>query len=407
MKSAAWDLAPGELNDLYRTLRFRYFKWDVFACGRCLVMPESVILNRAEHEKLVALAERFAAILIRLEEALVDRPDLLRKLGIPESVIPLIVRAQPGDLQLARYDFFLTPEGRWMVSEFNEDVPGGFNEAVGLPDLIGDRANGAAFAGDLRHAITDAFAPYDRVAFLYATGYSEDLQHMLLVQQWLEAAGHTTCMGSPAHLRAGWRGPRILGERCDAALRFYPGEWFTWLENRKDWERVLAEFPMMNPLRRLLRQSKRLYAFWRDPSLLSAEDIRFLEQHAPLTVPFESIPSPQAMSRECGTGVGSAARDRWVLKHAFGRMGDTVIMGNLVSDNEWSRALEDAAKEPHAWLMQERFDVTPLPDGGKSLYPAIGVYLVNHRFAGYYSRAAHQPFINHEAYHVATLVENP
>lgn len=397
MKSATWDLAPGELRDLYRTLRFRYFKWDVFACGRCLVMPESVILSRSEHEKLVELAERFAAILIRLEEALVHRPDLLAQLGIPADVIPLLTRPQPSELQLARYDFFLTPDGRWMVSEFNEDVPGGFNEAVGLPDLIGARANGAAFAGDLRRAITDAFAPHDRVAFLYATGYSEDLQHMLIVQQWLETAGHATCMGSPAHLRAGWRGPRILGERCDAALRFYPGEWFTWLENRKDWERVLADFPMMNPLRRLIRQSKRLYAFWRDPSLLSRDDIRFLEEHAPLTVAYDAPPN----------GHDFAARDRWVLKHAFGRMGDTVIMGNLVSDIEWARALEDAAKDPRAWLMQERFDVTPLPDGGKPLYPAIGVYLVNHRFAGYYSRAAHQPFINHEAYHVATLVENP
>jgi hypothetical protein len=241
----------------------------------------------------------------------------------------------------------------------------------------------------------DAFAGHDTVAFLYATGYSEDLQHMLIVQRWLEGEGHETVMASPAHLRTGWTGPRVFGQRIDAAFRFYPGEWFEWLDNRRDWERALERIPLMNPLRRLLRQSKRLYAYWRDPSLLCAEDIRFLDAHAPRSIPYESM---------CAR---DEPRERWVLKHAFGRMGDTVIMGNLVSDAEWAAALAEADREPHAWLMQERFEVAPLPNEKTALYPTIGTYLANHRFAGYYSRADVTPFIDHRAYHVATLVEDP
>jgi hypothetical protein len=40
------------------------------------------------------------------------------------------------------------------------------------------------------------------------------------------------------------------------------------------------------------------------------------------------------------------------------------------------------------------------------MYPAVGAFVVNGRFAGYYSRVAPRPLITHEAYHVATLVRS-
>lgn len=392
MRAERWPLSEREVAALMDALCFDYFKWDVEACGRRLVLTESVVLSPAEHERLVAICERFDGILARLEDALLDRPDLLRRLGIPANVLPLL-RADPGGgLQLARYDVFLTPDGRWMISEFNEDVPGGFNEADGLPALLGPSLTGPAFRGDLRRAVVDALRPYPHIALLYATGYAEDLQHMLIVRRWLEAEGHTTELASPAHVRAGWRGPTCFGRRCDAAFRFYPGEWFQWLENLRDWRRVAPRLPMMNPLRRLLRQSKRLYAVWRDPDLLPKDDVAFIAEHTPETRLFEDV-----------TEAGD--RGRWVVKNAFGRMGDTVTVGSLVTEKVWNEALAAARSAPTEWLLQERFEVAPLQDGGPAFYPGLGVFLVNRRFAGYYSRAAHQPFITHEAYHVATIVE--
>lgn len=393
MKLVAWNLDATEQAALFQTLRFNYFKWDVDACGKRLILPESIMLTRQEHAQAVAISNRFARVLNTLESALLVRPDLMDRLGIPPTVRPLVLREQSTELQLARYDLFLTPGGQWMVSEFNEDVPGGFNEAVGLPDLLGNDINGGTFAGDLRKAVVEALAPYDHVAFLYATGYSEDLQHMLIVQQWLEKNGQRTCLASPAHLRYGWRGARVLGQKMDAAFRFYPGEWFAWLDNRQDWERALPGFPMMNPLRRLLRQSKRLYTLWRDPALLPPEDIQFIESHTPCSLPYD----PDLARAQ--------SKADWVLKHAFGRMGDAVIMGNLVTEQDWQRHLLAADREPHAWLLQRRFEVMPLRNQTSMLYPTIGTYMVNNRFAGYYSRVDHTPFINHEAYHVTTLVE--
>jgi len=392
MRSERWPLTEPDISALMNTLCFDYYKWDVDACGRRLVMAESVVLTKAEHDKVVAICERFSRILERLETSLLEQPVLLRQLGIPEEVIPLLTIEQPDVLQLARYDVFLTPDGRWMVSEFNEDVPGGFNEAHGVPELLGPHLNGSGFRGNLRQAVVDSLRPYPHIPLLYATGYAEDLQHMLIIRKWLEDEGHTTELASPSHLRSGWRGPRIFGRKCDAAFRFYPGEWFQWLENLSDWKKALPHLPMMNPLRRLIRQSKRLYAIWRNPDLLNRDDLQFLEDHAPLTHPFDPA-------------MEIADRSRWVLKHAFGRMGDTVIMGNLANDRDWNDGLTAAHQKPHEWLLQERFDVATIQDNGKPFFPSLGVYLVNHQFAGYYSRAAYHPFINHEAYHVATLVE--
>ena len=392
MRAERWPLSEPEVAGLMDSLCFDYFKWDVDACGRRLVLSESVVLTPSEHDSVVAICERFDGILARLEDALLGRPDLLRRLGIPAKVLPLLRDDPECGLQLARYDVFLTPDGRWTISEFNEDAPGGFNEADGLPALLGSSLTGAGFRGDLRAAVVEALRPYAHVALLYATGYAEDLQHVLIVRKWLEAEGHTTELASPSHVRAGWRGPTCFGRRCDAAFRFYPGEWFQWLENLRDWRRVAARLPMMNPLRRLLRQSKRLYAFWRDPDLLPLGDIEFIADHTPATRPLEDVPE-------------EGDRSRWVLKNAFGRMGDMVTVGGMVGEKEWHEALLAARRAPADWLLQERFEVAPVQDGGPAFYPALGVYLVNRRFAGYYSRAAYQPYINHEAYHVATLVE--
>ncbi len=396
MRLTPWTLPEAEREALLRRLCFDYFKWDAYAAGRCLVRPEALVLSAAEHARAVAISEQFTHVLARLETALLARPDLLAALAIPPAVLPLVTAPQPEGMQLARYDLFLTPEGRWMVSEFNEDAPGGFNESVGLPDLLPPPAPGLAFAGDLRGAVTAAFAAHDRVALFYATGYADDLQHVLIVKQWLDAAGHDTVPASPAHLRAGWRGLTVRGVPCQAAFRFYPGEWYAWLENGRDWRRAAPVLPMMNPLRRLLRQSKRLYTLWQDPDLLNAGDRAFVAAHTPASVPFDPARREEWEAAPAG----------WVLKRAFGRMGDAVVMGNLVPPAAWRDALAGAARTPGEWLMQARFDVTPLAlNGDRPLYPTLGVYLVNNRFAGYYSRAAHEPFITHEAYHVATLVD--
>src|SRR5690606_15565870 len=136
-----------------------------------------------------------------------------------------------------RYDLFPTADGRWMVSEFNEDVPGGFNEAV-IPELLGDPGEGLRWEGDLRSRFVEAFDRYPSVALLYATAFSADLQHVLILERWLAEAGHGTVLGSPAHLDSRWRRAHVLGTRIHAAFRFFPGEWMAKLPNLDVWRRL-------------------------------------------------------------------------------------------------------------------------------------------------------------------------
>jgi glutathionylspermidine synthase len=395
-----WGLDAEAERSLLHDLRFRWFKWDTYACGSLLILNESLVLERADHEEVVQITEGLHAALGRFEGRVLSDPVALRALGIPEALHPFVMDAPAAPLQCARYDLFATEDGRWMVSEFNEDVPGGFNEAAGIPELLGPPGAALAWEGDFRGLVVEALRPYETIALLYATSYAEDLQHMLVLEAWLRAAGHETLLASPEHLevgrwggRFGLAGPRFFGRRVDAAFRFFPGEWMAPLPNLAAWRRVAHRLPMMNPLRALVRQSKTLFALWQDADL-PPEDRALIARHLPHTEPFR--PERLAAYRE--------ERERWVLKRAFGRMGDAVVLGSLVSAAEWERALEGAARDPHAYGIQERFRVRSVPFRSGPLYPALGAYLVNGRFAGYYSRVASRPFITHEAPHVATLV---
>lgn len=387
-------VSDAEWAEALRALRFRHFKWDVHACGTCLVLPETLVLPRSLHAEAVRIAEDLHGALGRFEQRVRADRAALRRLAIPEALHPLIAAERHTTLQIARYDLFPTEDGRWMVSEFNEDVPGGFNEAE-LPRLLGAPGDGLAWEGDLRAHFLDALRPFENVALLYATAFSEDLQHMLILERWLAEAGHRTVLGSPAHLRRGLRRPRVLGTPIDAAVRFYPAEWMPRLPNLKTWLRLGPDLPMMNPVHRLVRQSKTMFALWREAAYLDPQDRALLDRHVPHTEPFDAT----------RLDAYRAERERWVIKRAFGRMGDSVVIGALVTEAAWAEALAEAARQPGEFCVQERFAVQPVAFESGPLYPALGVFLVNGRFAGYYSRASRSPLTTHEAFHVGTAVE--
>jgi glutathionylspermidine synthase len=393
-------LTPAAYAALLRALRFRYFKWDTHVAGGCRLLPEAIVLSRRAHDEVVRIVEGLHQGLGGFEQRVRRDPAALARLAIPAELHPLIADEEHDTLQIARYDLFPTSDGRWMVSEFNEDVPGGFNEAVGIPELVGDPGGGLTWEGDLRAHFVRAFSPHETVAMLYATGFSEDLQHMLILERWLAEAGHRTLLGSPAHLHVRWsalrRGtPRILGTPVDAAFRFYPAEWLPRLPNLDAWLRHGPRLPMMNPVHRLVRQSKLMFGLWHGSTAPASDDRALVEAHCPVTRAFTAADVTRLMDE----------RERWVIKRAFGRMGDSVVIGALVAETVWATSIAEAVRAPAEFCIQERFDVRPLAFEAGVLYPAVGAFLVNGRFAGYYSRVAPQPLITHEAFHVATLVE--
>jgi glutathionylspermidine synthase len=396
LRAHDWDISHSGFRDLLRGLTFDYHKWDITVDDVCRVLPASIVISQSAHEEIVRATEAFASAIRRFEQKHRRERGVLGQLGIPRRLSPLLAAESERELSFCRADFFWTEDHRWVISEFNDDVPGGFNEAVGVHAMAGDAMLGGQTAGALREQLVAAFDGVDGVGIVFATAWSEDLQHCSLIEKWLSGAGHKTVMGSPAQLAYTRGSARLAGEPIRGVFRFYPGEWMSRLRNLRAWRSALPQLQMMSPPVKLLAQSKRAFAAWRTTHPLPADPEFDAGAYLPYTELFDARKSKEY----------KAAREAWVLKKAFGRMGDAVMVGALMRDVEWDKALREAYKSPGEYAMQSRFLVKPLAFAQGTMYPTIGAYAVNGRFAGYYSRVAPRPFITNEAYYVATVVEN-
>lgn len=395
MWSQAWPISAEEFREVLRSLSFEYFKWDMHLGGTCRILPESIVLSRGTHDHLVGITESFSALMRRFEANVRHDPALIEELGVDPGLVRILAAESEHEPAFSRADFFLTPDGRWVLSEFNEDVPGGFNEAVGINEILGDSELGGCGAGDLRAALGRAFGQCHGVGLIYATAFSEDLQHCAVLEKWLRESGYETVRASPEHLRYRRSGVRLAGSPVEGIFRFYPGEWMGLLSNTKDWIKALPALRMMNPPARLLSQSKKSFGVWQSSRVLDSVDRTLADRYCPRTAPFDPAQTEHYRQK----------REDLVLKRAFGRMGDAVEVGALNSPADWEAAIKFASSRPREFAVQERFLVQPMAFAGGLLYPTIGVYTVNGRFAGYYSRVAPQPFITHEAFYVATVLE--
>jgi glutathionylspermidine synthase len=400
MKTLAWPMEPDEIMRVLRAIQFRHFKWDIFHRGDTSILPDALVLSGEEHRTLVEAAEQVWAALREVEDVVRRDASLLEAVGVPEALREATLNQRDDNPRVTRCDFHLTEEGRWVISEFNDDVPSGFGESSGLADVLteewSERFPGLTFKGDLRAAIEQSFAPWPSVGLIHATGYSEDLQHAALVKEWLEQAGHTTVLGSPANLRVDGEQAYVFDTPVDAIFRYYPGEWLGDLPNAEDWFEASCFLPAMNPLSALAAQSKRFYACWNEHDIELSQTARtWLDEYLPGSVYLSSLTAEEVLANP----------KRWVLKGAFGRMGDTVRIGPLMPKEKWQEAVHDAFDVPHIVVAQQRFDTAPLWTTRGMGYATVGVYLVDGQFAGYFSRIDKGPLIDYDSWHVPTLVE--
>ena len=75
---------------------------------------------------------------MNLEETVLTKPDLIKKLGLPRKIQKALLKiknySREDNIRLMRFDFHPTTTG-WMVSEVNSDVPGGYAEGSILPEI--------------------------------------------------------------------------------------------------------------------------------------------------------------------------------------------------------------------------------------------------------------------------------
>jgi hypothetical protein len=103
-------------------------------------------------------------------------------------------------------------------------------------------------------------------------------------------------------------------------------------------------------------------------------------------------------------GLGRGELEQWVLKPAWGRVGDGVGIAGLTEEREYAKILREARRRPGGWAAQERFEAAPVETDGGPRYPCIGVYTVEGRAAGAYGRLSERPLIDPRAQEAAVLV---
>jgi glutathionylspermidine synthase len=378
---------------------FQCCKWDVQSEDHCVLAPYPLLLPREEWQRLSRWAECLAEEALAAEQDLLGKPDLLDRLGLPKSLLSALKRAANAttdhELRVMRFDFHYTTSG-WRISEVNADVPGGFIEASGFTGLMAAHYHGTSTPPDPSReyacAIARAAGPGGLVALVHATAYSDDRQVMQYLSPLLRQLGLRTALLSPGHLRWVAGRPQIAcafaeGEP-DVVVRFYPAEWLPNLRDQAVWTGYFdGKVPVSNPAAAIVLQSKRFPLTW--DSLV-----------APLRTWRELLPqttTPQAVPSDC--------QKCWVLKPALGRVGEDVAVAG-VTPPKIQRLIEgQAARRPHRWVAQRRFDVLPLPTAEGGRYACFGVFTLHGRACGVYGRVARKPLIDHEAQDAAVLLE--
>jgi glutathionylspermidine synthase len=379
---------------------FDFCKWDPHCEDHSVLASFPLFVSEAEAALIGNWAEKLTHEALAAETEILEKPQLMERLGIPRAVRRVLGRYERKknkneDVRVMRFDFHFTMEG-WRISEVNADVPGGYVEASGWNELFATEYSGARAPSNPTRAYVDAIRERIGegavVALAHATVYSEDRQVMVHLAKEMSRQHLKPCLISPAHLswkdgRAELRANYATG--CPAmVVRLLPAEWLPHSTKPENWRPWFAGSctQLSNPGSALVLQSKRFPLVWDDLRTCLKTWRRLL----PETV--------------CPGDLSELDSDHWVLKPALGRVGEDVGIRGVSSLEEYGAILGAARRRPEAWVAQRRFSIVPLETSMGAVFPCIGVYTVNGKAAGLYGRVAANPLIDHNAQDAAVLL---
>jgi hypothetical protein len=180
----------------------------------------------------------------------------------------------------------------------------------------------------------------------------------------------------------------LRGTAIGAVVRFYQAEWLPQIPRRAQWSLLLAggRTPVSNPLACIFGESKRFPLVWdRLRAALPTWRRLLPETRDPKAAPWRHD-------------------DSWLIKSAWCNTGDSVSGRGLIADREWRSALWSATLFPRQWVAQRRFDPAPVPSPIGNVYPCIGVYTIDGRACGAYTRISTSRIIDHRAIDAALLL---
>jgi glutathionylspermidine synthase len=392
---AGRNLEPQHFSSIRRTLLLKYCKWDPQVGDVSTIAPFPFFIDKRRWSELETLAETLTRELLAAELELLERDELHAVLAIPRALRQVLRRARqngitPSAVRVMRFDFHWTESG-WRISEVNADVPGGFSEASEFTRLMSEGFPGASAPGNPARFWADRIAGTaagQTVALLAAAGFMEDQQVVSYLARVLRELGVDARPAGPLQLQ--WKSGRayLNGRVLGAIVRFYQAEWLSQLPRRSRWPRLLAggRTPVSNPLSCIFGESKRFPLVW---DLLH-----------------NTLPTWQRLLPETRDPRDAHWRtdDSWLLKTAWCNTGDTVSARGLIDPRDWRRAFWSASFYPRQWVAQRRFEPAPVASPIGDVYPCIGVYTIDGRACGAYTRISKGRVIDHRAIDAALLL---
>jgi glutathionylspermidine synthase len=395
---------PLSIPDVARELTGRYLLFDAYVGGARRVDLQPLVLSRDLHESAALVAEGVVAAVGRVAARAHVDPVERAHYGLKDAVRGLASASfeSGDDASLMRVDLLLSEQGDWRACEINADCPGGHNESLALPRLA--RAAGFRQGTDptrmldaLATRIRDISSQRDKspgvVALLYATAYAEDLQVCALVRRALERQGVRALLVPPTAPRFEEGELRIGRDVVRALYRFFPTEY---MEGQSNLEGIVqavraGRVRTLSSFAHLYTQSKlSLARAWAHEARMDRADREVVRRHVPRSLDVADVSRAQLVDE----------RGAWVLKRAYGRVGDEVFVGPLFASDEWTSVV-DAVHAMRAagesWIAQRFVAQRPVPTPWGPRFVTLGAYVLDGRFVGYFARVTPDSHVSHEA----------
>ena len=256
---------------------FDCYKWDPQFCDNNTLSRYVLVLTKKENEEIISLTEKLDKETRLAEEYLNKNIKIAKKLALPRKVLEQIPNMQNYDktqnIRLMRYDFHLSIDNNWVVTEVNSDCPGGFAESSLLPNLARNVINlpqldFTSFGDKMVEEINKKLNKNGTIMMVHCTCFSDDRQVMQYMGDRLKKEGYRIIYGAADHINFKDKKAYCILDNnqisIDLIFRFTPLEWLIQMKPRR-WDGYFNTVTKScnHPIS-IYAQSKRFPFVWND-----------------------------------------------------------------------------------------------------------------------------------------------
>ena len=381
---------------------FDCYKWDPQFCNNNTLAKYVLVLTKEENNEVIKLTKKLDKETRLAEEYLNKNTKIVKKLALPKKILQQITNMQNYDntknIRLMRYDFHPDINGKWVVTEVNSDVPGGFAESSLLPHLARKTINNleleyTSFGEKMVETINAKLNKKGTIMMVHCTCFSDDRQVMQYMGDRLEKEGYKIIYGAADHINFKEKQAYCIldnnQEKIDLIFRFTPLEWLIQMKPRR-WDGYFNSTTIScnNPIA-IYAQSKRFPFVWKD-----------LEKDNITMETWKNLLPETLEVKDVGE------RQGFIYKPVYGRVGERISIKEACKGDEYKKIIKDVKRHPKQYLAQKKFESLPLKgEDGKEYHVCLGSYTIEGEHAGYYARISEYPRIDSYAADIPVLIE--